>query len=585
MRSRPTVKLYLTPNALYPGSRLEAELVLTSRSDTPCNGIRLTLRGQERRYRKTVRSGNTSRRVYHEREVVALRAEFPAVLLSRGDHTRKAVFDVPHDAPPSYKSDSAEISYEIAVHVDIPWWPDRRDAYVVRVLVPPSERREAEPAARYTSHPEPEGKDLFIEASLETLDLVPGQNVEGAVSLANVAHHRVKGVDLALVAIESPLVQSSLGPAEVLRSTWTLVDGKPSEGQPVRFAIEIPKAETPDFETPFISLTHSLEVRARISLGRDQTISLPARVSAAGSVRKARKARPAALGSDKRAANWQRALAALGRPEVEIVSVDPVSDEAVLASGGRTLRVSAELRGDEGSFLVARAAWPSLGLGLSLRDRRWKDLGGIDLGGEWDERFVVRGRDPEQIKLFLDARTRRYLEAFADVSITDREGYVAVKGSSHKAKPLGQFLGAAIDFDAWLGEAYASVPPPPALADAAPAWSDFASKWGATFHPGDFSIDDLDVSGLPMRIRQRFAEATPETTNIEVLPIEGLTLPADFASSMSAALERAVTVTDKGGVRVALALARDPSEIEPLLEALSASLRKLLKGETVGPYR
>lgn len=583
MRSRPKITVYLTPSPALPGTRLKAELVLESGSNTPCDAITLTLIGEEKRYRRTRRTNNASRRVYHERQVIAVAAKFPGALLTPGQHTRRAVFEIPPNAPPTYKSEYAEIAYLLGVHVDIPWWPDSNQSYVVTVAPLASTRARA-PTTRYTSHAEPQGNELFIEASFSTLDPALGEKVEGVVSLSNVAHHRVKSVDVSLVAIESPLVESTAGPAEIARTTWTVSPGTPLEGEAVRFALKIPKAMPPGIETPFIRVTHHFEVSARIFLGSDRQILVPVHVRPLGSD-DAAAAPPAVVGDQKRAANWQRALSALGRADVSLVSFDADTEEVVLSCRGRTLHVFVEKRGKEGSFLVARAVWPSLGLGLVIRDRRWKDIGGIDVDDAWDRRFVVRGRDAGQVVPFLGAEAREFLRSFADVSIEDREGRVAVKGSAHKAEALAAFLGAAIDFDAWMASGFERVAPLAAFAAVEAAWQAFARRWRATFHRGDFSVDGFEVGGVAMVVRHRFEDATPKDTVVEVPPIAGVALPRDFGDTATAAVGRRVAVTEQGTLQVWSGLVLDPSALEPVLEGLGAALRKLITGERVGPYR
>lgn len=581
MRRRPKITLRVTPAVVLPAARLRAEVVLTSKADTPCDGITLTLSGHQRRYEREGSESGAAHRVYHRAEICCLTASFPPVLLTAGEHTRSAFFDLPANAPPTFESEWSEIAYRLAVKVDIPWWPDSTADYVVEVAVPPNARRKRDAAVkRYASHAEPNGKELYVEASLDAHDLTVGERIEGAISLANVEHHRIKGVDLALVTIESARVKSSAAPGEIARTTWTIHEGKPAEGAPLRFTIEIPKATVPDFATPFIAVTHAIEVNARVSLGQDRQIILPARIVPPGT-RGLRKSRPATIGADKRAENWQRAIEALGRPEIGVVSIDPDTDEVILSSPAGTLRVSAERRGSDGSFLVACATWPSLGMGLVIRDRRWKDLGGIHVGGDWDDaRYVVRGREATQVTSFLDARTRAHLAGFADIVIEDRSGRVAFKGSAHNAERLAAFIGAAIDFSDWMSTAYARVAPPVALAHASSAWSNFAARWCATFHPGDFSIDGFSVAGFPMIVRHRWEESTPRDTVIEVPPVQGLVLPDDFVDSTSREMGKRVLVSEQGFVQVWSPLVTDPAALDALLDGLGARLAKLVKGDT-----
>ena len=66
-----------------------------------------------------------------------LRGEVPGRPLTVGEHTYKALFQLPRDLPPTRRGRYAWIDYAIEVRADIPWWPDRVGRYVIDVAQGP----------------------------------------------------------------------------------------------------------------------------------------------------------------------------------------------------------------------------------------------------------------------------------------------------------------------------------------------------------------------------------------------------------------------------------------------------------------
>jgi hypothetical protein len=209
MRSRPDLKLYLFPGTVEAGTRFRAEAELVSRSKTPIDGVEFHLVGTERRQTGTSMVGGASVPTYQEIRHVDLVARTPATTLEEGQHRVAAEFDLPQRCPPTYKSSVTTISYDLAVRVAIPWWPDRSERYIVNVVAPPS-KMTGVPGSYCSDGAGPQGKALYLEASLDSTVIDHDGAVRGAVSVANVEHHRVRRLEIALAVNERPNDRSGL---------------------------------------------------------------------------------------------------------------------------------------------------------------------------------------------------------------------------------------------------------------------------------------------------------------------------------------------------------------------------------------
>jgi hypothetical protein len=109
-------------------------------SETPCDGVIVTLVGRERRYRNTTSTGKTTVQHYHRREVISQGLRISPGTLRPGVLEQEFPFVLPDDAPPTYRSALAQVEYSLDVRVDIPWWPDAHEVFDVVVAPPPRAR-------------------------------------------------------------------------------------------------------------------------------------------------------------------------------------------------------------------------------------------------------------------------------------------------------------------------------------------------------------------------------------------------------------------------------------------------------------
>jgi len=588
VRSRPEIKLYLDRSTLTPGSQLRASVALLSRSETPIDGIDVHLQGQERYY--AAGRGKAATALH---DPVNLVARMPGTMLAPGEHRREVVFDLPASAPPSYRGTYATIEYELAVHVDIPWWPDRTARYTVPVIAPSSPSSGAA-RAFCTDGRGPQGTALYLEASLDT-DTVPlGGVVRGAVSIANLAQHRVRRVELSLVATEQ---QQGHGHAavEVKRYTIELQGGAPPEGQAVPFRVALPEDAQPSLTAALVKARWHVEIRAVIALGIDVTLACPITVfrPVTGAPLGASPVAPVPpVGRERRALVWAESARRNG------LASDGGEERMTLDLGATSLTVTLEARKAGGLALVAAVAWPRLGIDLAVAERRWVDawsggLVAID-DAAFTERFTVRGREAAQVLAFLDPESRRLLRVFDEAAVGDEGATLLSSGTAQSVDELDAFVSRAVAAARALDEAVRRVPPPATMAAYLPAWRAFATVLGGRLLPGEMSIHDGTYGEAPLVLATEWSREGSPVATVVRFPLpepEGEREPHELTSATQSLVETlaahlpALEVTPHHVESRLGATVADPAVLEPMLAAMEHLARQLTGGAARGPYR
>ena len=170
MRSRPRVKLLLSPSVVTPSTRLLAETVLVAKTTTPIEFVSMTLRCNV-----SAASGSGKTRSEHVSSLYLREWRSKPDTLAPGEHRYRVAFDLPAALPPTYSGKDARIDYVIRVHVAIPWWWDRVETFTVPVV-------STESASPPTPHPQsfatssdgPRGTKPFMEVALETTNVSVG---------------------------------------------------------------------------------------------------------------------------------------------------------------------------------------------------------------------------------------------------------------------------------------------------------------------------------------------------------------------------------------------------------------------------
>jgi hypothetical protein len=594
MRSRPDLVLHLDPPRPLPGESFVARVLVRSRSDTPCEGIELRLLGRERRYVRTDHHGSgdnqTSHDIYDERIVVSLAARIDVRTLPRGDHHHAVRFELPPDAPPSYASPLSRIEYELDVRVAIPWWPDRHEQYVVPVAVRPHRLPPPTPRTYCSRQGGPKGTELYGELALARSELLPGEVLEGAFSLANVEHHRVRKVVLALVATETPRVESAVGPREIETLEATLFDGKPGDRASLPVRLRVPKEAMPTFVGTYARLDWALAVKAIVTLGSDFemrvpiVVAPPASTSSAATTPEAHRVSP--IGRERQQLVWK----AIGDRHGMTVDEDHMHLRGGWL-GDASLTVSLEPHGDQGLWTVARLAWPTLGLELRVTERRWFHAltrGEIDLGDRaFGERFATTARERAQAEAMLSPEVRQALLAFEGVAVDDGGCMLGAPGSAFSVEELSPFVTRVLEAARRLIRARTNVPPPSSMAAHLDAWRSFAAEVGGRFEIGRLFVHDATIDGERFDAGTVYAGPTPDATLVRLQLPAGERAEGRVEPSLAplAALGHAITVDDRGVVVHVRPRVEDPRSLRPVLAAL-VELARAARGEAVrGPYR
>ena len=426
MRSRPTVKTLLRPAVASPGAPLLVEVVLTSTSETPVDFVEMRLEGRE-----AVRFG----RYGSEEKFLSLAVRHGDRTLAPGEHRLAARFDLPPGASPSYWGAAAFIDYTLAVHVSIPWWPDRRQSFSIPV---------AAPAVPFTPTPQtvlstregPQGTTPFIEASFDSTTLEVGGKLTGAISVVNTGHSTIRGVDLLLVATESP--RRGFGSVESQRLRWRIHDGPPEEGKTMPFRIAPGHALGGAGVTGrLFELRWVVEVVVDVAWGPNAVLRAPLTVVAlSASARATAVGRwVAPVGRERRALIWAAVADKYGM-------VNDAEDERMTASiGAIAVVVQLEQRGTNGLYSTATMRWPSLGIDLHVELRSLADLfvREVDVGqSDAARRLVVRAREAAQARAVLSDEALAALSTFAEVRVDDEGATVASRGGGTRRGGLSE---------------------------------------------------------------------------------------------------------------------------------------------------
>jgi len=582
MRSRPDISLFLLPRAPVAGQRLVARVRLDVKTETPCDALEVSLVGRERRYRNTTSTGKTTVQHYHRREVFRLLGRLHPGTLRPGTQEHEMAFDIPVDAPPTYRSSLAAVEYLLDVRVDIPWWPDAHEVYDVVVCPPP--RPDAAGHARIVTNVsgEQRGEGVALELSLTSDVVAPGGTIRGALSVSGLRGKSLRRVEVACAAVETARVYSAAGPTQMDRRAWVICEGTPREGEAIDFALQAPPDLPPAFVSPFIQVEHALEATAVVAWGSDVSLRVPLLI-APGVAPPAAEQLPM-VGRARNLAVWEAAVQQVSIPGASLVRFEPEAARVVFSVLGLRVTAREEAR-DDAPCLVAEVEYPPQGLELRVAERRWTDLGaqldGVDVG--FQRRFTVRAREAAQAAAVLDGAVCAGLSVFDEAALDDARAVLARRGGVFQVSGLQRFLHDVQRCGAALAAAWSRVPPPRALAAALPAYQRFAQERGAALRVGDLSLHGWAVKGTPIRVLHGWEKGAPTATLLEVALPEGADASRWEAVFSEAFPQRAVHAA--GALRVSLPLATDPGALLAEAEAVAEVALRMLRSGASGPYR
>lgn len=588
MRSRPKVKLLLSPGLVSPGQRLHAEAVLSSKSETPVDFVAIRLRGTTK---AGIGSGK-SRRV-HEGTLFEREWRSKSMTMSPGEHRFETEFELPGSLPPTYIGPDTSISYAITVHVSIPWWPDREQDFVVPVAFAPSPPLAPLPKVFVTSREGPGGKAPFMELSLDATQIALGDVVSGSISLQNLRGKRVRGVDLSFVEMET-IRKPSDDVREGRRFTLRVLDGAPDEGAAIPFRVTMPESATPTFATEDVKLTTEVEARADVAWGQDVAVRARVLVRPKATAPRAERGWVAPVGRARQLLVWQNVAKKTG------LVTDPDGTRMVGRRGNVTVEISAEHHEDY--WLVAKLAWPSAGLDLDIGERRWTDALAVDVvksgDDEIDGRLRARAREHAQAKALVAPEVLGALVRFEEVKLGDTGGRLATRGASHVTEKVERFVRECLEVAEVFDGALERVPAPLMFAADVPAWQALASRLRGRLELGRMWIHDAQVGTSAVQIGSVWARGGLHLGSTVIVAIDPPldtppSGPLDPALSPAARDTWHELATRAKSIQVeprSLSLElegklSDPQTAMPTVE-LAVSLRRALGGlVAAGPFR
>ena len=268
IKKRPKVGL-LAPRLLRPGGAFEVTVVLEVEKEIPTEAIKVRLLGDVR-----YTHGEHQRNWTFLNQVAQVHSD----TLSTGEHRHRVRFELPADAPSSYEGAFVDVRYAVEVHVEIPWWPDKRVRFPVTVQALADPRVEEGGRVFVPSLDGAASDDAHFELSLGTLVVEPGGRLHGALAVANVHAKRYRGFEFELVARErSP--ERHLDYRRVARR-WVIASDErlAASGETMPFTLDMPSNLCPDFWVQGFGVEWGLRATLNVAWGRDRSIGLPLHV-------------------------------------------------------------------------------------------------------------------------------------------------------------------------------------------------------------------------------------------------------------------------------------------------------------------
>jgi hypothetical protein len=249
---------------------------------------------------------------------------------------------------------------------------------------------------------------------------------------------------------------------------------------------------------------------------------------------------------------------------------------------------------------VATYRYPHLGLDVRMGERGFFDVLSrhFTLPEEKaNKRFVVSGREHEQLEGFFDAELVRVLHTATRVELDDDSCRIHVPGAASSASALEAVTRAALMVMTLLEAAIGRIRPPAAMLPFVHTWRAFADATSGRLELGRMWIHDGSLGGFRFEVGTVFEPDDPKPRGTLVrVPIEP---PLDHAptvddASLSAVARDALrSLAEHPSFHAEpheLALfidgaTPDPAALGPKIEAMTAVLRALRGAVAAGPFR
>lgn len=519
IKSRPKVRVRV-PSEIRPGDVFRATIELDCRRPVGVDFVDVTLTGREgwsvgsgkssvSRRQILVRLGS---RLCEERELPAGKTELAVQI------------PLPAEAPPSYQGTAARIDYELEVHVSIPWWPDRRAAFEIKVAPAPRPSPPTEPRVFTSDTRGPRGEQPHAEMSLSAQWTRVGDVVQGAFALENTAHNRYSEVTAGLVGTEVLYANGRrYGQREYLRYVVRLGAEGARDGEMMHFRFRLPQDAMPDLPRlprpgslgGLVSLAWHFELRVGIRWGRDVVLTVPFAVLPASPRPTDAPSRlaPPSVGSDRLRQLWTE----VGQP----LGLRYEGQRLLTRVGESEVQIRRDHLGRDGIHLVLEIDYPPLHLDLEVEPASKVQRlvgGGKEIGvSGWDRDHYVRARDEGQVAQVLRQLVPR-IENTRLRRMDDTRLILQLRDSGQSRTRLDRFARGALAVAQLFEQLRTSLPPPPALEEVVDEWERLAGAIAGELETARMRIAG-QLSTMSAEVRVSFdEEGQPLHTWLSVQP-------------------------------------------------------------------
>ena len=522
-------------------------------------------------------------------------------VLEAGTHEHIVELKVPPNISPSYSGRRCSTRHMVVLRLHIPWWLDRKRTFELPVeMATDSVRFPGEPIVFASRKAGLEARKPYVEGSLGSDVVVPGDVLRGAVALLNTEHNRYTRVTVSLIGTEVLQDRRRQEQREVRRLSVDIETRNPAEGESFSLGLRLPRNLAPSAKGALWSLRWSFEVIAKIRLGRDESIAVPVTVAPAHLHSERALLLPAPrVGSARQQALWQ-AVAASQSMECFGSKMQTVID-------GVSLEIERQQVGRRGWSLIATLRFPSLRLGACIKEAsllKGTGFGGMRvLEGISARKHFVDARSPEQAEEFFLALAP-HLANFSIVRMDDGQLTLERADSGLRRRRLYGFVAMARAVAGALPLARSRVLPPSQFLESTAEWSEFAASLGSTVELGDMSIEGSFL-GLDVHVGHQWHNGELSATTIRIVGLAKQSAEDCFVvraggrdigesdleagkvpspELLKAALLGATSFSSTANEDVLELLPqRTPSQVKSRLHALSAFSSK--RAKAAGPYR
>ena len=475
IKHRPRVRVR-APGFVHPGESFVAEIDVDCKRELDINEITAVFQGTEQ---ASIGSGKSRRS--RSMRVAQLGARVTGKgKLPEGRSSYRVRFELPAGAPPSYEGFAASTRYELTVRVDIPWWPDRKSAFQITVKHKPAPGDEGKPVVFTTAQGASDFSRPYLEASLATDVLAPGETLNGTFALLNPPERA--SVEVRVVGAQKRIVGSSTAVTDQFRSRNAHEVTPRGGGAQQTFKIPLGNDVLPTTHSVLWHLDWHVEVRARIPWARDPVLRIPFTVipPRTGPRKSRRPVAPPSTGSDRVRRVWQTAAEETG---MRLEEDDVLRGER----NGMTLEIQRNLSGVP---LLAGRLEMKTPLGIGLQVEPGGRIAGLFSSGfvarddDWSRSYVVRCRERAQAEPLVDKPMLRAYRAFRKLSLTDEAFRAERREAGTNLRKLVHFIRDMERVAESLSRAAAAIPPPESMAPALAGWEGLATHLRGDLEPG-----------------------------------------------------------------------------------------------------